>query len=787
MRWPTTAEHRALADAVAGLAASVTPFAERRRVIETDAGWSADLWDRLARELQVTGIVIAAAAGGSDGGVEAAAVVAHELGAALSTEPFCDAAVGGGWILERSRARVAAAKNAAEALAQGSQIVVPVGADEAGAATIVAAPSAGAIRLSGSLGVVAGGGAATSLLIAAASSVGGQVESVWLVPRSAIDGLTLHRGIDGSPLLHGEIDVVVEDTAEILSGANAARVWREAMRMTSVCRCAFALGVMGTAVADTFDYIAAREQFGQPIGSFQSVAHRAVDMAIAVEIATAALADALSHEVSDPTADRTLRILVADAARAVAQGAVQLHGGAGMAIETRVAHCFRLLTAHEAIAGSPDLHRELLATAIGLTPIKHPAGRRGSASVLSNVAAGTGEAHDLAEFRHEVRRFLESELTESLRYAGTAMTSVYTTHEASVHWQQVLHRRGWGAPAWPVEYGGCGWDVERRYIFWEECLRAGAPPTPLGIQMCGPAIIEFGSDEQRAEFLPKMLTGEHFWCQGYSEPDAGSDLASLRCAAVRDGGDLVINGTKVWSTHAQTSNWMFALVRTGTFDRPQRGITFVLIDMTSPGVTVTPMVSLSGEHIQNEISFVDVRVPIANVVGDVDDGWTVAKYLLEFERGGAAYAPEITVMLERLLNEALAPNRSLPASFGLKVADAIARVRSLRAFERASMSSSKSPGVDSSIMKIVGTELRQAVTELALEVAGPLAAYYQPDHLVAGGPAVLPRSRAAERVGTLEDARAPLRYLNDRAGSIYAGSNEIQRNILAKAMPTRIR
>lgn len=223
---------------------------------------------------------------------------------------------------------------------------------------------------------------------------------------------------------------------------------------------------------------------------------------------------------------------------------------------------------------------------------------------------------DDLSFRERVRAFLDAELTPKLRAAGRGLTSVYADHDTGMGWQRILHARGWAAPAWPVEWGGCDWPVARRYIFAGELAAAGAPPiSPMGIGMCGPVLIGHGTAAQKARFLPRMLSGEDFWCQGYSEPEAGSDLASLRMSARAEGGDFICNGHKIWTTHANVANWIFCLVRTSVEAVRQRGITFLLIDMTTPGVAVKPIVSLSGEHIQNEVFFTDVRVPMATRSG----------------------------------------------------------------------------------------------------------------------------------------------------------------------------
>ncbi|CAN3128127.1 acyl-CoA dehydrogenase family protein [Mycobacterium sp. smrl_JER01] len=398
---------------------------------------------------------------------------------------------------------------------------------------------------------------------------------------------------------------------------------------------------------------------------------------------------------------------------------------------------------------------------------------------------------DLA-FRDEVRAFLGDKLTPDLRRAGRLMTSVYADHDASMRWQQILHERGWAAPAWPVEHGGCDWSLAQHYIFSRESTLAGAPSlSPMGIRMVAHAIIRFGTEEQKTYFLPRILTGDVFFCQGYSEPEAGSDLAALSMAALDDGEHLVCTGSKIWTTHAREANWMFALVRTSRSEKKQRGITFVLIDMSSPGIEIRPLVMTSGEEVQNQVFFDDVCVPKANVIGEIDDGWTVAKYLLEFERGGGAAAPALQVMVEEIA--AAAAEQPGPdggrlvddPSFGRKLADVRIRTEVLEILEYqvlAAVAGGGNPGARSSMLKVLGTELSQTITELAMEAAGPRARVYQPHATCPGGPIsefVPPADGYVS--GQPWQAVAPLRYFNDRAGSIYAGSNEIQRNILAKA------
>ncbi|HNP55716.1 MAG TPA: acyl-CoA dehydrogenase family protein [Gordonia sp. (in: high G+C Gram-positive bacteria)] len=395
-------------------------------------------------------------------------------------------------------------------------------------------------------------------------------------------------------------------------------------------------------------------------------------------------------------------------------------------------------------------------------------------------------------FRDEIVAFLDEKLTPELRAAGTLRTSVYADHEASMEWQAILHERGWAAPAWPVEYGGCDWSLTQHYIFARESILAGAPAlSPMGLRMVAYAIVAFGTDEQKDFFLSGILDGSVFFCQGYSEPESGSDLASLSMAAVEDGDDLVLTGSKIWTTHAAEANWMFVLVRTSRTGRKQEGITFILVDMTSPGIEVQPLVMASGEQIQAQVFFDGVRVPKANVLGKIDDGWTVAKYLLVFERGGGAAAPALQVMAQRLGEHAAGvvgpdggPLADFPP-FAAKLADIKVRTRVLEVLEYralAAMSTGKDPGSVASMLKVLATELSQRITTLGVEAAGPHGRVFQPHATKPGGPIsqyVPPTDGYVS--GEPWQAVAPLHYFNDRAGSIYAGSNEIQRNILAKA------
>ncbi|WP_375288302.1 acyl-CoA dehydrogenase family protein [Sphingomonas sp.] len=366
-------------------------------------------------------------------------------------------------------------------------------------------------------------------------------------------------------------------------------------------------------------------------------------------------------------------------------------------------------------------------------------------------------------FRDEVRTFLAERLTPELRRAARRATSVFHPPEVTRAWQRILHERGWAAPDWPVEHGGAGWSDVQRYIWAEESAAAHAPSlAPQGLKMVAPVIMHYGSDEQKATLLPRILSGEDLWCQGYSEPGAGSDLASLRMRAVRDGDDYVLNGSKIWTTHAQFAQRMFCLVRTNAEGRPQTGITFLLLEMALPGITVAPIPTLAGEHEFNQVFFDDVRVPVSGRLGAENDGWTVAKHLLTFERGGR-YAPALAAHLASVREAAEATGwLELPGNGERLAREAIA-VEGLRAIELAALAGrGPADAVRPSMLKVLGTEASQRIDLLALE----LAADWQGD-----------LDNAPDAI-----AVAMPRYLNNRAGSIYAGSNEIQRDLIARGV-----
>ncbi len=387
----------------------------------------------------------------------------------------------------------------------------------------------------------------------------------------------------------------------------------------------------------------------------------------------------------------------------------------------------------------------------------------------------------LKAFREEVRAFLDASLTPELRAAAAGQAGVFSEGDVAKQWHRILYERGWIAPAWPVEYGGPGWPPVQRMIFEHECAIAGAPTLPaMGLQMCGPVLIGHGSQAQKDYFLPRILSGEHFWCQGYSEPQAGSDLSALRCAAIRDGDDYIVNGTKIWTTHAQYANWIFLLVRSDPASRRGAGISFLLAPMDTPGITVRPILSMSGEHEVNQLFFDDVRIPVSNRVGPENEGWQIAKYLLEFERGGGSAGGRVARVMRRIYEaetaaEGLDRARFQDSGFIKRRAEIEIELMALEMtqFRNIAASETGQPVGDAaaSTFKLVAATLFQRATELAMDVLGPIAAVDQRVALEEHGAMVGPDYAAAQTA----------RYLNARAMTIFGGTSEIQRGILAKA------
>ena len=386
-------------------------------------------------------------------------------------------------------------------------------------------------------------------------------------------------------------------------------------------------------------------------------------------------------------------------------------------------------------------------------------------------------------FRTEVRAFLADKLPA--RLSTKVATGKHLSKADMEEWHAILNERGWLANHWPEQYGGPGWTAVEKFIFEHECALAFAPRiVPFGVNMLGPVLIKYGSESQKQRWLPRILDGSDWWCQGYSEPGAGSDLASVKTTAVRgrdaQGDHYLVNGQKTWTTLGQHANMIFCLVRTTRDAKKQEGISFLLVDMSSPGVELRPIITLDGEHEVNEVFFTDVRVPAENLVGEEDKGWTCAKYLLTYERTNIAGVGYSVAAFERLKKVAaklkkngrpLAEDPSFAARMARVEID-LANMKTTNLRVIAAVAGGGVPGAESSMLKIRGTEIRQEISSLLRRAMGPYAQPFVAEALEEGF--------EGTPVGPAEAASAAVQYFNNRKLSIFGGSNEIQRNIISK-------
>lgn len=384
-------------------------------------------------------------------------------------------------------------------------------------------------------------------------------------------------------------------------------------------------------------------------------------------------------------------------------------------------------------------------------------------------------------FRQDVRAFLRDNLPP--RLSEKVRTGKHLTKQDMEEWHAILNGRGWLANHWPAEYGGTGWSVTQKYIFEVEVALANAPRiVPFGVSMLGPVLIKYGSEAQKRYWLPRILDGRDWWCQGYSEPGAGSDLASVKTSAVRDGDHYIVNGQKTWTTLGQYANMIFCLVRTSSSGKRQEGISFLLVDMATPGIEIRPITLLDGEQEVNEVFFTDVRVPVANLVGEENKGWTYAKFLLTYERTNIAGVGGSMAAFKQLRQIAQTQRKGgLPLAEDPLFAARLARLEielenmkttNLRVVAAAGHGAA--PVAESSMLKIRGTEIRQEIDALARRALGPYAQPFVAEALEEGF--------NGEPVGPGYAASVTPRYLNDRKLSIFGGSNEVQREIITKAI-----
>ena len=754
-------------DVVTMLRESARDFCERalprerlRRMRRDGSTFDRQVWRQMA-DLGWCGLLVPESRGGLGLGMAAAAGVCRELGAVLAPEPVIETAVCATTLLVCLESGDLLLRDCGS----GDRVIVPAlgGVERSTFDGVDATPDGSVYTLSGCCASVPLGSDADGWLVPARCD--GQ--PAWFYLDAGTQGASATR----LKLADGGHDACLRfDRAAAMllgRGDEATNALAIARFRAEVASSAYLLGLSEALFQITLESVATRRQFGRAIGSFQVIQHRTVDLYIQLRLAAAVV-----EQAGRSPADRSATAMSCAASRArfracttalaMAREAVQLHGAIGLTDECDVSLYVNRTLVMAARYGQADAHAARIRRETRSSPSAAtlPADVR-EVAADADPPGGDWNALDDETFRAIVRQWFERNYPPELRYPPTRLSA-----EHSREWHACLYQRGWAAPAWPVEHGGMGLAADKLLIFIEERERWGVGRTlDQGVIMVGPMLMQYGSPEQQAHYLPNALSGEHIWCQGYSEPNAGSDLASLTTSAVRDGDEFVVNGQKIWTTLAQHATHIFCLVRTDTSAKPQAGISFLLIDLAVGGITIRPIRSIAGEEEFCEVFFDDVRVPVESLVGKLNDGWTVAKTLLGFERLFVGSPGPCQRGLSRLRELAEASGSLDDPTFLDRLTRLeidVADLESLYNEFADTLRRGETLGADVSVLKIWAGETECRLSEFMLEAAGD-----------AGG-----------RSGVIDFGTSSINvlshYYNARRTPIYAGSNEIQRNILAK-------
>ncbi len=768
---PTDSESFAMLDMLRDSAAD---FCRRSLVVTRLRGlrgaspaFDRGLWREMC-ELGWAGILAPEAAGGLGLGAAAVGAVCRQLGRVLAPEPMIESGVGAVAML------TACASVAAEALlaniVSGECLLVCALAEDAEFASrppagLDARSQDGAYVLKGEVADVPLAADVDGFLLPV--SLNGELALLHCARDSAGLTLTARTLADGTRAATLTCrDVTIASSALLARGTAAQAALQIARELSRLAAGSYLVGLAEQIFETTIDYLRTRQQFGKPIGSFQALQHRAVDLYIQQALAGAVVDEALREY--DAAGDDRGRARAAsrakyranEAALLIARQAVQLHGGIGYTDECDVGLFLNRALVLAARYGNTSFHSRRLA---GLVAGSGEEDGAPAATLPAAPANGQWDSITEEDFRAIVRRWIESEYPADMRYPS------HRPRWAEIKpWYLKLSAKGWVAPAWPAEHGGMGLSPAKMLIFIEEQERWGTARAPdMGIQMVGPLLIRHGTQEQRARYLPKILAGEEVWCQGYSEPNAGSDLASLKTEAVADGDEFVINGQKTWTTLAQDATHMFCLARTAKTGKQQEGISFFLIDLDQPGVTIRPIRNIAGHEEFCEVFLDNVRVPVNCLVGGLNQGWTIAKALLTFERIFIGSPKQSQYALMRLEALAEACNLCDDAAFAERLTRLKLDVLDLESIYQhfaAIVRRGEPLGPDVSLLKIWATETYARLSELMIEAAGAQGA----------------------TLGKLDFNGAQVdvmsQFYNARPATIYGGSNEIQRNIIAKGV-----
>lgn len=733
-----------------------------RRLANVHAGFDRAAWQEIANAGWL-GILVSEDAGGLGLGLSEMSAIAQEVGQSLFPEPYIAGAVQVATTLMGCPAS-ALRDQLIEQLIDGSHVTGLAWQEDLGqmhaaegvATQLVA--TGDAFQLIGKKSFVCPGIGADGWIVLGIR----QSEPVLVWVPSNLDGIHCVdlQGVDGLPVGTLNLQNVIVPAAHILMrGENVFELVDRANDQARIIQAAELLGVMRRALNLTIDYLGTRKQFGRAIGSFQALKHRAVDAYIQVELSSACLQDVLAQVLAGGDLSllaSRVKARAAHAALLVTRMAIQFHGAMGFTDECDVGLYFKRALRLSAQLGNVSLHRQRY-----LNRFSPESVAPSEVASMDFPLEADWDAMSEKEFRQMLRGFYAKNYPDALRNVPRRLH----WHEIK-DWYLTLSRQGWVAPAWPKRFGGMGLSPEKMIAYVEEQEQYGVARAPdMGIVMIGPLLIQRGSAAQQEKFLPKIVAGEHVWCQGYSEPGAGSDLASLRTEAVRDGDHFVVNGQKIWTTLAQDATHMFALVRTDKEAKKQSGISFLLIDLATPGITIRPIKDIVGYEEFCEVFFDNVRVPVENLVGELNEGWTIAKALLGFERiflgspKQSRYAmSQLTAMADHLglFSDPIFSSRY--SELLLDVADQVAGYTHYA--DMVKRGEPLPPSV--SLLKIWGTDTYQRICALLVE--------YAQEHGATGFNTELSPS----------GLNAPAIMLNSIPSTIYGGSTEVQKEILAK-------
>ena len=765
----TPEEHAMLRDSAIAFCERDASVSRLKSLKQSDSDFDPAVW-RSMIEMGWSAILVPEESDGLGLSLAAAAVVVEELGRVVAPEPMIEVA-GHAVTLLKQLPNGEQRQLLLRKTVTGDVTPILCGNEYGTGSTAglpVAVGSSTGFTINGTCDCVPLGAAADGFLVPV--RLEGDIAMLWVTASGT--SVTIDSRLLADNTSHAKLSIAdTEIGAEMLLGRGepVEHALACAADHGHVLAAAYLCGLMARALDTTLEYLRTRKQFGRAIGSFQALQHRAVDLFIQQQLASAVVADALAGMANSPSpgergmlASRA-KYRAMESALSITRSAIQMHGAIGFTYECDIGHYLNRAIVIASRGGNSAWHRRRLARLIQAANASDRTTHESEQRTTKRAEPTNGSWNDMADgdFRDAVRDWFEKEYPEELRYPPRRLR----WHEIK-DWYLKLSRKGWLAASWPVEFGGMGLSPAKVLIFIEEQERWGVARAPdMGITMIGPLLIQHGNAAQRAQYLPKILAGENIWCQGYSEPNAGSDLASLQCEARLDGDEFVVNGQKTWTTLAQDATHIFLLARTDKTVKKQAGISFLLIDIKSPGISIRPIRNLAGDEEFCEVFFDDVRVPAENLVGELNTGWSIAKALLSFERIFLGSPKQSQYALQRL--ESVARGRNLFDDTGF--VDQITRLR-LDVLDLESVYSRFAQivrdggtlGPDVSLLKIWATETFARLSELMIDAAGDFGA------------------ERGERDFGAGKANILSQFYSARPATIYGGSNEIQRNIIAK-------